>query len=112
MVRARSLLTFPPGAVKRLTPPAHTTEYGITNFPSDSTKLAEMEFCQYQVDQQQLQAQTDTLRPTDLIEDLEFHLIVYHPYRSLVHMTGRDSGPVAIRESMLEMEDNQLQVAW
>jgi hypothetical protein len=52
------------------------------------------------------------LRLADLIEDLEFHLIVYHPYRSLVHMTGRDSGPVAIRESMLEMEDNQLQVAW
>lgn len=48
----------------------------------------------------------------DLIEDLEFHLIVYHPYRSLVHLTGRDSGPIAIRETMLDMEDNQLQVAW
>ena len=27
-------------------------------------------------------------------------------------MTGRDSGPVAIRESMLEMDDNSLQMAW
>lgn len=47
-----------------------------------------------------------------LIEDLEFHLIIYHPYRSLTHMTGRDTGPVAIRETMLEMDDNSMQMAW
>jgi hypothetical protein len=48
----------------------------------------------------------------DLLEDLEFHLIVFHPYRSLINMTGRDSGPVAVRETMLDMEDNVLQMAW
>ncbi|KAK9897515.1 cyclin-like protein [Cystobasidium minutum MCA 4210] len=68
------------------------TEYGIVNFPTDSSKLAEMEFY--------------------LIEDLEFHLIVYHPYRSLVHMTGRDSGPVAARKTTLDMDDNSMQMAW
>lgn len=68
------------------------TEYGIATFPTDSTKLAEMEFY--------------------LIEDLEFHLIVYHPYRSLVHMTGRDSGPIAARKTMLDMDDNSMQMAW
>lgn len=49
---------------------------------------------------------------TDLIEDLEFHLIVYHPYRSLIHMTGRDSGPIPARKTMLDMDDNSLQMAW
>ena len=25
-----------------------------------------------------------------LMEDLDFHLTVFHPYRSLLHMTGRE----------------------
>jgi len=39
-------------------------------FPSDTHKLGEMEFY--------------------LLEDLDFHLIVFHPYRSLLAMTGRE----------------------
>lgn len=38
-------------------------DYGIKNFPTDNTKLAEMEFY--------------------LVDDLECDLIVFHPYRSL-----------------------------
>lgn len=58
------------------------------------------------------EATTDATTSLDLIEDLDFHLIVYHPYRSLVHMTGRDSGPIPGRETMLDMDDNSLQMAW
>jgi len=45
-------------------------EYGIKTFPSDYTKLAEMEFY--------------------LLSDLDFHLIVYHPYRTLSALCGRE----------------------
>jgi cyclin C len=45
-------------------------EYGIKTFPSDYTKLAEMEFY--------------------LLSDLDFHLIVYHPYRTLSAVCGRE----------------------
>ena len=48
---------------------------GLMTFPSDNTKLAEMEFY--------------------LIEELDFHLIVFHPYRSLVQLCGRDGSPNA-----------------
>ena len=39
-------------------------------FPAETSKLGEMEFY--------------------LMEDLDFHLTVFHPYRSLLHMTGRE----------------------
>ncbi len=39
-------------------------------FPAESHKLGEMEFY--------------------LMEDLDFHLTVFHPYRSLLHMLGRE----------------------
>lgn len=45
------------------------------HFPSDNTKLAEMEFY--------------------LLEDLDFHLTVFHPYRTLAAICGNapaDSG--------------------
>lgn len=45
------------------------TGYGIKTFPTDNTKLAEMEFY--------------------LLEDLEFHLVIFHPYRSLAAVAGR-----------------------
>ncbi|SCZ98642.1 BZ3500_MvSof-1268-A1-R1_Chr7-1g09226 [Microbotryum saponariae] len=68
-------------------------------FPSDNTKLAEMEFY--------------------LVEELDFHLIVFHPYRSLVQLCGRDGGPSAggeqgrlNRQAMLEMDEPALQMAW
>lgn len=72
---------------------------GHRTFPTDNTKVAEMEFY--------------------LIEELDFHLIVFHPYRSIVQLCGRDGGPTAggelgreRREMMLEMEDAALQMAW
>ena len=72
---------------------------GHRTFPQDNTKLAEMEFY--------------------LIEELDFHLIVFHPYRSIVQLCGRDGGPNAggdqgreRREMMLEMDDTALQMAW
>jgi cyclin C len=42
----------------------------IKHFPADNTKLAEMEFY--------------------LLEDLDFHLHVFHPYRSLTALCGRE----------------------
>jgi len=44
------------------------SEYGIKTFPSDHTKLGEMEFY--------------------LLEDLDFHLNVFHPYRDLADLCG------------------------
>lgn len=71
-------------------------EIGHATFPSDTTKLCEMEFY--------------------LIEDLECHLIVFHPYRSLVQITGRDiPGGEALKDrksKMLQMSDSVLQTAW
>ena len=75
------------------------TDMGLTSFTTDNTKLAEMEFY--------------------LIEELDFHLIIFHPYRSLVQLCGRDGGPhaggeigKATRAAMLEMDDTALQMAW
>lgn len=72
---------------------------GLNSFTADNTKLAEMEFY--------------------LIEELDFHLIVFHPYRSLVQLCGRDGGLSAGgdfgrlgRSAMLEMDDSALQMAW
>ncbi|KAK4055021.1 RNA polymerase II holoenzyme cyclin-like subunit [Microbotryomycetes sp. JL221] len=72
---------------------------GLTSFTNDHTKIAEMEFY--------------------LIEELDFHLIVFHPYRALVQLCGRDAGAQSggeqgrlARASMLEMDDTALQMAW
>nr|XP_018266245.1 cyclin C [Kwoniella dejecticola CBS 10117]OBR88403.1 cyclin C [Kwoniella dejecticola CBS 10117] len=45
-------------------------EYNIKLFPAETNKLGEMEFY--------------------LLEDLDFHLVIFHPYRALLHMTGRE----------------------
>lgn len=45
-------------------------EHGIKSFPAEAHKLGEMEFY--------------------LLEDLDFHLIVFHPYRSLLAVCGRE----------------------
>lgn len=74
----------------------------------DNIKLAEMEFY--------------------LLEELDFHLIIFHPYRSLVQLCGRDGGvepPTGAvedgqivqadrtrREHMLDLDDAALQMAW
>lgn len=39
-------------------------------FPPETNKLGEMEFY--------------------LLEDLDFHLVVFHPYRALLHICGRE----------------------
>ncbi|WVQ82567.1 hypothetical protein IAT38_004697 [Cryptococcus sp. DSM 104549] len=63
-------------------------EYNVKMFPAETNKLGEMEFY--------------------LLEDLDFHLVVFHPYRALLHMTGRepsDSGtfPQSRAEEDLEI---------
>lgn len=71
---------------------------GVSTFARvDTVTLAEMEFY--------------------LVEELDFHLIVFHPYRSLVQLCGRDGGlnepgGKKRREAMLEMDDSALQMAW
>ncbi|GAA5992788.1 hypothetical protein JCM10908_006934 [Rhodotorula pacifica] len=72
-------------------------DMGLTSFTSDNHRLAEMEFY--------------------LIEELDFHLIVYHPYRALVQLCGREGGAVTEASTeqkamMLEMDDTSLQMAW
>ncbi|GAA5906831.1 hypothetical protein JCM6882_006841 [Rhodosporidiobolus microsporus] len=71
------------------------------SFPSDNHRLAEMEFY--------------------LLEELDFHLVVYHPYRALSQLTGRDGGSSAAlsvtddagkKRRVLEMDDTALQMAW
>ena len=54
----------------------------------------------------------DTKTFTDLLEDLEFHLIVYHPYRSLVQLTGRDQPDSKKKSNLLKLDDETLQNAW
>lgn len=59
----------------------------IKHFPMDNTKLAEMEFY--------------------LLEDLDFHLTVFHPYRSLAVLCGKtraDTGSFAPDDSLLDGE--------
>ncbi|KAI0057270.1 cyclin-like protein [Artomyces pyxidatus] len=85
-------------------------EYGIKHFPSDNSKLAEMEFY--------------------LVHDLECDLIVFHPYRTLMALCGKeailnvaeagelgigvDGGPRywGTGEGKLELEEGPLQMAW
>ncbi|KAI9464044.1 cyclin-like protein [Lactarius psammicola] len=85
--------------------------YGVKNFPSDNSKLAEMEFY--------------------LVSDLECDLVVFHPYRTLLTLCGRESacaldteaGEVGVGidngprywgtgEGRLELEEGPLQTAW
>ena len=60
------------GVIKLTSPrlPAAELKIPIKHFPADNTKLAEMEFY--------------------LLEDLDFHLHVFHPYRSLTALCGRE----------------------
>ncbi|KAG8931243.1 RNA polymerase II holoenzyme cyclin-like subunit [Tulasnella sp. 419] len=86
------------------------SNYGIKTFPTDNSKLAEMEFY--------------------LLEDLEFHLVVFHPYRSLAALCGRlgvldtvaEAGEVGAEpdeerfwgtgEGKLNLDDGCVQMAW
>lgn len=73
-------------AVRR-DPPVTELKISIKHFPSENTKLAEMEFY--------------------LLEDLDFHLTVFHPYRSLAVLCGRtraDTGKFLPEDSLLEGE--------
>ncbi|OCF34807.1 cyclin C [Kwoniella heveanensis BCC8398] len=45
-------------------------EHNIKFFPAEPNRLGEMEFY--------------------LLEDLAFHLVIFHPYRALLHITGRE----------------------
>ncbi|EGO30152.1 hypothetical protein SERLADRAFT_344579 [Serpula lacrymans var. lacrymans S7.9] len=85
--------------------------YGIKSFPTDNSKLAEMEFY--------------------LVDDLECDLTVFHPYRTLMALCkketssdlqaeagelgiGIDDGPRywGNGEGQLELPDGALQLAW
>ncbi|KAF7984387.1 hypothetical protein HWV62_15443 [Athelia sp. TMB] len=86
--------------------------YGVKSFPSDNSKLAEMEFY--------------------LVDDLECDLIVFHPYRTLMTLcrkegngdvedteagelgVGIESGPRywGTGEGQLELQEGALQMAW
>lgn len=87
-------------------------EYGVKSFPTDNSKLAEMEFY--------------------LVDDLECDLILFHPYRTLmmlcgkegsVHVSEAEAGEVGAGiddgrrfwgtgEGKLELQDGALQMAW
>jgi len=86
--------------------------YGIKPFPSDNSKLAEMEFY--------------------LVDDLECDLTIFHPYRTLMSLckkegssedgdteagelgVGVDGGPRywGTGEGQLELQEGALQMAW
>ncbi|WWD22780.1 hypothetical protein CI109_107273 [Kwoniella shandongensis] len=58
-------------------------EHGIKMFPAEPNKVGEMEFY--------------------LLEDLDFHLVVFHPYRALLHITGREPADAGrFRQTRLE----------
>ncbi|KAG5645287.1 hypothetical protein DXG03_006589 [Asterophora parasitica] len=89
--------------------------YGVKHFPSDHTKLAEMEFY--------------------LVDDLECDLVVFHPYRTLLTLCKKEvannasveaeAGELGVgldfedgarywgtSESQLELSEGALQTAW
>src|SRR5882762_7199335 len=86
--------------------------YGIKPFPSDNSKLAEMEFY--------------------LVDDLECDLIIFHPYRTLMTLcrkegtsedsdaeagelgVGIENGPRywGTGDGQLELQEGALQMAW
>lgn len=60
-------------------------ELGIKTFPAEAHRLGEMEFY--------------------LMEDLDFHLVVFHPYRSLLAMCGREpSDPGTFEKSRIDQD--------
>lgn len=63
-------------------------EHNIKMFPGETNKLGEMEFY--------------------LLEDLDFHLVVFHPYRSLLHMTGREPADSGRFSKTRVDEDNEM----
>ena len=87
-------------------------EYGIKNFPSDNSKLAEMEFY--------------------LVDELECDLTVFHPYRTLLSLCGKEGGAAipeaeageagaddvdgprfwGTGEGRLELQEGAFQMAW
>ena len=89
-------------------------QYGVKNFPSDTSKLAEMEFY--------------------LMDDLECDLTVFHPYRTLMTLCCREGASVVLGadaeagelgagvddgprywgtgEGRLELHEGALQMAW
>lgn len=84
--------------------------YGIKHFPSDNSKLAEMEFY--------------------LVDDLECDLTIFHPYRTLMALCGKENGAGSAEagelgigiddgprywgtgEGKLELQEGPLQMAW
>ncbi|CCM03238.1 uncharacterized protein FIBRA_05363 [Fibroporia radiculosa] len=87
-------------------------EHGVKTFPSDNSKLAEMEFY--------------------LVDDLECDLTVFHPYRTLMTLVGKEGNPHASEaeagevgigvddgprywgtgEGKLELQEGAVQMAW
>jgi cyclin-C len=59
--------------------------YNIKTFPSDNTKLAEMEFY--------------------LVDDLECDLTVFHPYRTLLALCAQDSADAQPEPEAGEVDD-------
>ncbi|KAI0299378.1 cyclin-like protein, partial [Multifurca ochricompacta] len=76
--------------------------YGVKTFPSDNSKLAEMEFY--------------------LVSDLECDLVVFHPYRTLLTLCGREGAHALVAEAgevgvgidngPRYWEEGPLQTAW
>ena len=85
--------------------------FGVKSFPSDNSKLAEMEFY--------------------LVADLECDLTVFHPYRTLTALCKKESANDSMTEAgevgaevddgprywgtgegQLELSDDALQLAW
>ncbi|KAG8218168.1 cyclin-like protein [Butyriboletus roseoflavus] len=69
--------------------------YGVKSFPSDNSKLAEMEFY--------------------LVADLECDLTIFHPYRTLTALCAEaEDGPRywGTGDGQLELSDDALQLAW
>ncbi|KAI0352803.1 cyclin-like protein [Trametes cingulata] len=77
-------------------------DYGIKSFPSDNSKLAEMEFY--------------------LVDELECDLAVFHPYRTLMTLCGKRGRPASEAEAgetddestegKLPLSETAVQTAW
>jgi len=78
-------------------------EYNIKNFPTDNSSVCEMEFY--------------------LLEDLDFHLVIFHPYRALMQLCGKGldysktvakdiASPAAESGSSFQVTDAQFHTAW
>ncbi|WVO16041.1 hypothetical protein L204_103706 [Cryptococcus depauperatus] len=67
------------------------SEHNIRIFPAEANKIGEMEFY--------------------LLEDLDFHLIVFHPYRALLHLTGREPADFGTFDKSRMEEDFEIRKA-